>query len=80
MRCNTATQDCAESSLVLKKTPHIPCSYQPVSLAPHWSLNTAGKARAALESDDRKEPVMKRVSLEMSHTVHKSLQCRPKEC
>ena len=62
MRCNTATQDCAESSFVLKKTPHTPCSYQPESLAPHWSLNTADKARAALESDDRKEPVMKLAS------------------
>jgi len=59
MRCKKATQDCAESSLIQKMTPHIPCSYQPELLAPHWSLNTAGKALAALESGDRKEPVMK---------------------
>lgn len=59
MKCNKAKQDCVESSLVPKKRPHKPCSYQPESPAPRWSLNTAGKAHAAPVSDDRKEPVKK---------------------
>ena len=59
MQCNKAKQDYVESSLVLKKTPHTPCSCQPGLLAPHWSLNTAGIAHAVPGSDDRREPVNK---------------------